>query len=158
MELVYDSSFGKNEYLGLGWSTNIPYIERINRTGTDHLHTEGYFLSSLDGELREAPSIEEMAMEGGEFFLKEKRQAPEEGNFGLASAIIREKPSISERLEQKTAAERAAIKAEEIAKIGSIFRTSREHYDIQVKWIRRNLARSRGIRSCMGSERPNRFW
>ena len=51
LELLYYSSFIKSEYLGLGWTTNIPYIECINRTGAANLYTENYFLSSFDGEL-----------------------------------------------------------------------------------------------------------
>ncbi|MBX4197798.1 FG-GAP-like repeat-containing protein [Candidatus Parcubacteria bacterium] len=37
---------------GYGWSDNIPYIERLNRKGTDKLYTENFFYSSLDGELK----------------------------------------------------------------------------------------------------------
>jgi Salmonella virulence plasmid 65kDa B protein len=51
LELFYYSRFIKNEYLGLGWTTNIPYIERINRTGAANLYTDNYFFSSFDGQL-----------------------------------------------------------------------------------------------------------
>ncbi|MBI2627674.1 VCBS repeat-containing protein, partial [Candidatus Nomurabacteria bacterium] len=36
---------------GYGWNINLPYIERINKTGTDKLYSENYFYSSLAGEL-----------------------------------------------------------------------------------------------------------
>lgn len=51
LSLIFDSSLGKNEYFGLNWATNIPYIEKINRTGVEDLHDEGFpfFYSSLDG-------------------------------------------------------------------------------------------------------------
>jgi hypothetical protein len=52
LELLYYSSFIKNEYLGLGWTTNIPYIERISRIGAENLYTDNYFFSSFGGELR----------------------------------------------------------------------------------------------------------
>jgi Salmonella virulence plasmid 65kDa B protein len=52
LELLYYSSFIKNGYLGLGWTTTtFPYIERINRTGTTNFYTDNYFFSSFDGEL-----------------------------------------------------------------------------------------------------------
>ncbi len=37
--------------VGYGWSLNIPYIDRINRSGTDKLYTDNYFYSTLSGEL-----------------------------------------------------------------------------------------------------------
>ncbi|MFD2591013.1 SpvB/TcaC N-terminal domain-containing protein [Aquimarina hainanensis] len=37
--------------IGTGWSFNIPYIQRINKKGTNNLYTENHFTSSLDGEL-----------------------------------------------------------------------------------------------------------
>ena len=36
---------------GIGWSTNIPYIERVNRKGSEQLYSQDYFNSSLSGEL-----------------------------------------------------------------------------------------------------------
>ena len=47
LELVYDSSSIENEYLGLGWTTNISIHRRINRTGAENLYTDNYFSSSL---------------------------------------------------------------------------------------------------------------
>ncbi len=37
--------------VGYGWSLNIPYIERLNKTGVDRLYTDNYFTSSIAGEL-----------------------------------------------------------------------------------------------------------
>lgn len=37
--------------VGYGWNIDIPYIERLNKTGTNNLYTDNYFTSSLDGEL-----------------------------------------------------------------------------------------------------------
>jgi hypothetical protein len=52
LELRYSSQDGTTDNLfGYGWSTNIPYIERINRKGIEKLYTENFFTSSLDGEL-----------------------------------------------------------------------------------------------------------
>lgn len=36
---------------GYGWELSIPYIQRINKTGTGNLYTTDYFYSSLSGEL-----------------------------------------------------------------------------------------------------------
>ncbi|PID83677.1 hypothetical protein CSB11_00150, partial [Candidatus Campbellbacteria bacterium] len=36
-----------------GWSISIPYIQRINKKGTNNLYTQNYFSSSIDGELVE---------------------------------------------------------------------------------------------------------
>jgi YD repeat-containing protein len=52
LSLEYSSQPGEDAApFGYGWSVNIPYIERINRKGVDRLYTEGFFYSSLDGEL-----------------------------------------------------------------------------------------------------------
>ncbi len=40
-----------NSLVGYGWSLSIPYIQRLNKTGTDRLYTDNYFTSSKDGEL-----------------------------------------------------------------------------------------------------------
>jgi RHS repeat-associated protein len=37
--------------LGAGWGINIPYVERLNRKGTDKMYSDPFFSSSLDGEL-----------------------------------------------------------------------------------------------------------
>jgi RHS repeat-associated protein len=36
---------------GAGWSVNIPYIVRLNKTGVDNLYSSYYFYSSLSGDL-----------------------------------------------------------------------------------------------------------
>lgn len=52
LALVYNSATStKDSLIGAGWSINIPYIERVNKTGSDKLYTDNYFLSSMDGEL-----------------------------------------------------------------------------------------------------------
>jgi hypothetical protein len=128
LELLYDSRNTKNEYLGLGWSTNIPYIERVNRTGAENLYTDNYFYSSLDGELREVtPSggDMEMGMGGGELFDMM-------GESALTTESIESGESIMALLQSKTADERADIKSAAIANIGSVSRTERGSYDIEI--------------------------
>ncbi|TCP25125.1 RHS repeat-associated protein [Tenacibaculum skagerrakense] len=50
--LTYNSTNkSQSSLVGTGWSFNIPYIQRVNKKGTDKLYTEDYFISSLDGEL-----------------------------------------------------------------------------------------------------------
>ena len=115
LELVYDSGFTKNEYLGLGWTTNIPYIERINRTGAENLYDDNYFFSSFDGELRAATSsMEEMSMGGGGFLLEEAGLSSTESASALAPRLQHEMETISEKLEGKNAAERADIKSDAV--------------------------------------------
>ena len=50
--LSYNSSQnGQNSIFGYGWALNIPYIQRLNKSGLDKLYSDNYFYSSLDGEL-----------------------------------------------------------------------------------------------------------
>jgi len=55
LKLTYNSQTGEDGTpFGYGWSANIPYIERINKKGSNQLYsttTPTYFLSSLDAEL-----------------------------------------------------------------------------------------------------------
>ncbi len=53
IKLMYSSqpSDQTNSY-GYGWSDNIPYIQRINKKGTEKLYSENFFYSSIDGELK----------------------------------------------------------------------------------------------------------
>ena len=55
VNLTYTSNDNRQgSIFGEGWSISIPYIQRINKTGTDNLYSTSspnYFLSSLDGEL-----------------------------------------------------------------------------------------------------------
>jgi RHS repeat-associated protein len=59
LSLNYSSQdYAKNGIIGYGWSVSIPYIERINRRGTDKLYTDNYFISSIDGELVKVSATE----------------------------------------------------------------------------------------------------
>ena len=52
LSLQYSSQNpAQDSAFGYGWSTNIPYISRVNKTGTDQLYTSNYFTSSLSGDL-----------------------------------------------------------------------------------------------------------
>ena len=55
LSLSYNSnSNSENSIFGYGWSLNIPYIQRLNKNGSDKLYdpeADSYFYSSLDGEL-----------------------------------------------------------------------------------------------------------
>jgi RHS repeat-associated protein len=52
LALTYNSqNLEDGSVVGYGWNVNIPYIERINRRGTNNLYTDNYFTSSLSGEL-----------------------------------------------------------------------------------------------------------
>ena len=52
VDLKYTSEPSPNvNIMGYGWDAGIPYIERLNKQGTDTLYSQNYFYSSLDGEL-----------------------------------------------------------------------------------------------------------
>jgi len=60
IKLVYNNNnTAQSSIIGVGWSINIPYIQRVNNDGTDKIYTEdcvnsptvNCFTSSLDGEL-----------------------------------------------------------------------------------------------------------
>jgi RHS repeat-associated protein len=52
LKLVYNSqSAEEDSHFGYGWNISIPYIERLNKTGSEKLYTDNYFTSSLSGEL-----------------------------------------------------------------------------------------------------------
>ena len=52
LQLEYNSqNTAQDSPVGYGWSLNIPYIQRLNKTGTDRLYADNYFTSSLSGEL-----------------------------------------------------------------------------------------------------------
>jgi RHS repeat-associated protein len=52
LSLIYNSGNTQNNSpFGYGWSVSIPYIERINRKGSDKLYASSTFVSSLSGEL-----------------------------------------------------------------------------------------------------------
>ncbi len=46
--------------VGYGWDVSIPYIQRINKKGTDSLYSQNYFYSSLDGELYQTSTSSDM--------------------------------------------------------------------------------------------------
>ena len=52
LALEYNSQdLDRSSIAGLGWSFNIPYIIRVNKTGVDNIYSTNYFSSSIDGEL-----------------------------------------------------------------------------------------------------------
>ncbi len=54
INISYNNQFTDNGSIsGLGWGLNIPYIERLNKTGVDQLYAKNIFNSSLSGELIE---------------------------------------------------------------------------------------------------------
>jgi hypothetical protein len=71
-------------------------------------------------------------MGDGELLLEEVSFASGKERAELASVRLAHEGPIIDQLENKTATERANIKAAEIAKIGSIPPTSRKSYDIEV--------------------------
>ncbi len=70
LSLTYNSqSLSRDGLFGAGWSLNIPSIERINKRGTNTLYTEGYFNSSLSGELVNSEGAEwRSKIDNGEFY------------------------------------------------------------------------------------------
>lgn len=52
ISLQYNSQqLQDDSIVGYGWSLPIPYIERMNKRGTDNLYTDNYYYSSVSGEL-----------------------------------------------------------------------------------------------------------
>ena len=101
----------------------------------------------------EAPSEEPQASDGEPLNSEEEQEI----------SVIEQPPavapgSIEDALEGKTAAERADIKAAEIAKIGSIPRTERGDYDIEIVSMNAIDGGVAGICPRMGCKRPNRLW
>ncbi len=70
LNLIYSSQPSNNSnILGYGWSTSIPSIQRINRTGADDMYSQDYFYSSFDGELASTSVTTYGALsENGNFF------------------------------------------------------------------------------------------
>src|SRR3989344_2164362 len=50
LDLVYNSQQLQDGPAGYGWTVSIPYIERMNKAGTEKLYSREDFYSSLDGE------------------------------------------------------------------------------------------------------------
>jgi hypothetical protein len=52
LSLQYNSQNTSDSEVGYGWSLSIPYIQRLNKTGSQDLYaTSSYFTSSIEGEL-----------------------------------------------------------------------------------------------------------
>jgi Salmonella virulence plasmid 65kDa B protein len=52
ISLDYNSQNTQDSIVGYGWSLSIPYIERLNKTGTNNLYgASPFYTSSIDGEL-----------------------------------------------------------------------------------------------------------
>ncbi len=51
LALVYNSQDRKDSIVGYGWSLSIPYIERLNKTGSERMYVDNYFSASQGGEL-----------------------------------------------------------------------------------------------------------
>lgn len=52
LSLNYNSQNTTDGIVGYGWSLSIPYIERLNKTGSENLYSDdAYFTSSIEGEL-----------------------------------------------------------------------------------------------------------
>ncbi|MCX6735655.1 MAG: DUF5011 domain-containing protein [Candidatus Parcubacteria bacterium] len=49
--LRYNSQNKENSVYGSNWSDSLPFVERMNKKGTDTIFANNYFTSSLDGEL-----------------------------------------------------------------------------------------------------------
>jgi hypothetical protein len=56
VSLEYNSQqTNQDSEVGYGWSLSVPYIERLNKTGSENLYgSNAYFTSSIDGELASA--------------------------------------------------------------------------------------------------------
>jgi RHS repeat-associated protein len=51
LSLTYNSQDKADSVFGTGWSTNIPFIQTLNKKGVGTMYTDNYFSSSMDGEL-----------------------------------------------------------------------------------------------------------
>ncbi len=52
LALEYNNQNTADSIVGYGWTVSIPYVERMNKTGSQNLYgTAPYFSSSIDGEL-----------------------------------------------------------------------------------------------------------
>jgi len=74
LNIRYNNQARENHSMvGLGWSLDIPFIQRENKVGGEKLYTEYYFSSSLDGEIvlvstSTDASLFRPKVEGGNFF------------------------------------------------------------------------------------------
>lgn len=139
--LIYNSQNTKNEYFGKGWSINIPYIERINKTGTDNLYNDldDFFYSSFDGELIASTTS---SLEGPPLVINSEQDDSVLGKIAEAAVSLllgspktahaQSNTPVHDSLENKSGSRRANIKGEEVSRIGNIPRTTRGGYDIEV--------------------------
>jgi YD repeat-containing protein len=68
LKLQYSSqSHDLDSALGIGWDINIPYIERVNRKGTDKLYKLNVFYSSFDGEIGSTSAATSSSTFGAKF-------------------------------------------------------------------------------------------
>src|SRR3989344_3808742 len=51
LTLTYNSQQLQDGPTGYGWSLSVPYVERLNKSGSERLYTDNYFTSSFGGEL-----------------------------------------------------------------------------------------------------------
>lgn len=51
VSLSYNSNDKRNSIVATGWSLDIPYIERMNKTGSERIYLDDNFYSSVTGEL-----------------------------------------------------------------------------------------------------------
>ena len=52
LKLQYNSQRTEDSIVGYGWTISIPYIQRLNKNGSQYLYSpSAYFTSSIDGEL-----------------------------------------------------------------------------------------------------------
>ncbi|MEI7619940.1 MAG: SpvB/TcaC N-terminal domain-containing protein, partial [Candidatus Falkowbacteria bacterium] len=108
LKLSYNSQQKDDDNVfGHGWSLNIPYIERINKKGTDQLYTQDYFSSSLSGELASTSAgIYAAKFENGDFLNYSfsnnqwlvKDKSGKQYKFGYASGSRLDDPNNSDNV------------------------------------------------------------
>ncbi len=74
ININYNSQENENGgVFGYSWGLDIPYIERVNKNGSEKIYSEKYFTSSIDGELIEiSPGVYRPRVDNGgfhEYFL-----------------------------------------------------------------------------------------
>ncbi len=108
LSLSYTSgSKSYSSVVATGWSVNIPYIQRFNKTGTEDLYTTDTFTSSIDGELiSQGNGIFTPRVETGNFLKYEYSNnswevTDKEGTvyeFGLTTGARQDKPNDSSKI------------------------------------------------------------
>jgi Salmonella virulence plasmid 65kDa B protein len=51
LSLEYNSQSAEDSIVGYGWTVTIPYIQRLNKLGSQKLYNVPYYTSSIDGDL-----------------------------------------------------------------------------------------------------------